>query len=86
MRYPSWTFDNVRGNAAFYAGPNSVYLYDPAQNQWTLVKVPGGPVLPPTTNDTSWAYDDISDTFVYVTGSGPSGFETWELPGSAISH
>jgi hypothetical protein len=85
MRFAPWTFDNKRGKAALYAGPGALYTYDASQNQWSLSSLPGGPSLPSDSMaGTSWAYNDTHDTYVFVTGGSSLGFQTWELPGSAI--
>ena len=66
-----------------YAGPGSIYKYNAAQNQWTVVSLPGGPSLATLPPGMSWAYDDTHDTFVFV-AAGAGVFQTWELPGGVV--
>ncbi len=83
-KWASWAYDTLRQRATYYDGTH-LYQYNDVTNQWTQTSVTGGP--PPALLNqkahTSFAYDDITDSFVWVSG-GVNG-QLWQLPGSAIA-
>jgi hypothetical protein len=80
--FPDMAWDSKRN--LLVVMQDNLYTYDPGQNKWTLTGVPGGPRQPVQPNQQSMAYDSVYDMYLAVTHSN-NGFETWELPGSALS-
>jgi hypothetical protein len=90
--WPAFTYDTHRHFGVLWAGPGQLYTYDPSTFTWTLLNLPGGPVLDPNLQYPSrnLFYDSVDDVFIFVQqGVSPAlpnnTLETWQLPGSVIS-